>query len=738
MCILTAVVTENTEVVKSILDKFNGSILSNIATAFNTIRTFWPVLVIIAGVVSFIIFYTSRVNKSSCMKIEKLKEEKKYIQGLFVELNDSKEKLRYFLYKNKWKVRIIDEFNSLFSDNNGKLLKEIFGENEEILFSLKRNINIDELILRIDNARSFLQDLYGNKVEYPEHYQESVYMFHIYTNRYDDILSRMKTKAEYIKHNYIIIVGSAGNGKTNLLCSYAELLMKLKYPCIYINAKEVNGDVHSYFQQQLNIPSILVKPNFIQKLFIVINKFKRKPTYVLIDAVNENNQEQFLSGLPTVLNTLLKNKNIRVVVTCRSEYFETRYKKILIEEINCKSLYDNIQAQEYSQNALDRMFYIYAKEFEFYGEISDLVKSKLSQQLLLMRMFFETHRNETRTIYNLDCFAIYAKYIHLICEEKNKYVDMFLFEIVRIMKEQNNYQNISENELCEEWKKIYDKIDGTILVSQTLKYNPDSLLEKEETVVYFVFDEVRDYCIARYTLLNMCGSSGEVPMQEEIIKFLYDLKENNEVCLEGVINYIYQYYKNSDDENLCSLLLEEFIKPIDVVEKGHNYYGSDLLRGWGLKLIFHDYVKRLKCENEYLEYILYENPSKLASSILTFLVRQELGQGGHTLDIMLDILKLVPDEETLELILKNCTDPYTTNSIKHTEYIDIDKKLCEISNERVNRFREFEVLFMIFFDWSGQSTLVEYIEKDTSIKEIEEKIRREYIFVREEKNRNDN
>lgn len=42
---------------------------------------------------------------------------------------------------------------------------------------------------------------------------------------------------------YLILTGSAGNGKTNLLCSISELLVNLKQTTIFLNAREIEGDI---------------------------------------------------------------------------------------------------------------------------------------------------------------------------------------------------------------------------------------------------------------------------------------------------------------------------------------------------------------------------------------------------------------------------------------------------------------------------------------------------------------
>lgn len=221
---------------KNIIEKIDDGWFGIIASFFSNMFTWLAILGIIIlciAVVITIARYRKRVNGKSKEKIDQLVKEKKYIRGLFIELNDSKENLRYFLYRGKWKKRIIQDFNSVFDDEYGDLLKEVFRDNGDVLFSLGMYSKIDKVIETIEKTRRFLNDVHNDQVEYPSKYQDSMVIFRIYSNKYDEILLPLSKKAEYIKNNYVILSGSAGNGKTNLLCSFSELLFSLKYPCVF-------------------------------------------------------------------------------------------------------------------------------------------------------------------------------------------------------------------------------------------------------------------------------------------------------------------------------------------------------------------------------------------------------------------------------------------------------------------------------------------------------------------------
>lgn len=730
--LFSAAPTQESE--KNIIEKIDEGWFGSIASFFSNVFTLISVLGIIIlciAVVITIARYTKRVNDKSKDKINKLVKEKKYIRGLYVELNDSKENLRYFLYRGKWKKRIVQDFNSIFNDEYGTLLKEVFCDNGEVSFSLCIYSKIDKVIEKIEKTRLFLNELHNDQVEYPSKYQDSMVIFRIYSNKYDEILSQLRKKAEYIKSNYVILSGSAGNGKTNLLCSFSELLFSLKYPCVFMNAKEVDNDIEQYFEEQLNFLKIVKKHEKCMLGVEILSRLKFKPTYVIIDAVNENNDKEFLDKLSEFLDKLLDKKHIRVLVTCRSEYFEARYKKILFENMSHVALYDNIQEQKYSRNAVNRMFEIYSKEFVFKGTLSLFVRNKLSQQLLLMRMFFETHVGSEQMVNDLDYYKLYDEYINQIGEQKQVDIRVFLDEIVKIMTDRHDYGFVSEKLISEKGEQIYEKVDGTILLSKTLIHHDESILRSEESVIYFIFDELRDYCIARYNLMRMCKSQDHLPEKEQIIQFLDGLFQEEAVCFEGVVNYIYRDYKSRNDEQLCSEIIEKFIKPADVKANGRNYMSNESLKGWGLRLIFQNNQKQLVCEEEYLKYIVYENPGNLLSSLFSFLVIQEKEQGPYSLEILFHFLRDIHDKKVFIKVIDNCVKAFGRDCISHTDFYKIDEELHDVSKEALARFRHFEVIFMMLFKWEGRKKLKEQIKRDCDIDSVKKEIRQQYYFDRE-------
>ena len=68
--------------------------------------------------------FEKKQNIVAQKQIEFFKNNKKYLEKIYIELDNTKEVLRYFIYGNKWKQRLISIYNSLFDNPDGDIFKE--------------------------------------------------------------------------------------------------------------------------------------------------------------------------------------------------------------------------------------------------------------------------------------------------------------------------------------------------------------------------------------------------------------------------------------------------------------------------------------------------------------------------------------------------------------------------------------------------------------------------------------
>ena len=97
------------------IDKTLGSI-GNIETLYGLLYTAIGVTIFVLS----LIFFRKSVNSATSRQIQFFIKAKKYIPELFTELNDNLDNLRYFVFSNRWKRRIISKYNRQFKNAQGK------------------------------------------------------------------------------------------------------------------------------------------------------------------------------------------------------------------------------------------------------------------------------------------------------------------------------------------------------------------------------------------------------------------------------------------------------------------------------------------------------------------------------------------------------------------------------------------------------------------------------------------
>lgn len=722
--------TESTGV-KELLDNFNDSIWGSIADFIGIILTFWPILTFVVAMIIFILFFQKRLNKISKSLMDILSKNGKYIKGLFVELNDAKELTRYFSYGCKWKERIISDFNRLFDDENGRRLDEIF-EGQDVKFRLSKIASIDEVYNVIDKTIILMGKLRKREVVVSDQYQKTAMLFYVYGYRYIEKLEKLKTRAEFIKNKYIVLTGSAGNGKTNLLCSVAELLIDSGKLCFFINAKDVETTLTDYMKQKLTVFDVKFFNIYwyIQNALCVL--FNRT-IYIVIDAINENDSSEFIESIPEFIDNMMKHRKIRVIVSCRSEYFDLKYKKILVDKVENVAFCYDIMSQEYSDIAKARMYDIYKVAFNYTGRVSLEVREKLYQQLLLMRMFFEVNRNSDMMINNLNKYEIFQKYIDVIMDSEQEECNIFLNAVVREMCNSKNYSAVKLSKLKEVIAltgTIKTFVDETILLSRKLITHENSIIEQHDEEIYFVFDEMRDYCVARYVLGTLCAENGN-PEDGKVIGFIDDLIDSKCVSTEGVINYIYCYYKGLGNANMCKSLLFNYMQPHDRAMESNRMHREVGLNSWGLKVIFENNNELSDYEKQYVQFILEENPGRELTSIFAFLVHQEEIGGKHNLQLFLDLIFRIHDRSKFCEVLKGTVSSWWREGISQTEFIQIDMNLQRVNPDGGRRFRCYMFLFMEFLQWDGKAEILQYFRKACDVKKFRQEISGMISFEKE-------
>ncbi|MCC2776727.1 SPASM domain-containing protein [Blautia sp. DFI.4.84] len=423
------------------------NLLSNFSDIIQNIWWLITLVVAIFVLMNSLFSIRKKANKYTGEQVKKLIQDGKYIPGVFVELNNSKEVLRYFVYGKKWRKRLIKNFNYVYDNSYGEILKKAC-DNQNVCFRLNRMASTKKILETVNSAYEFHNNFRNSGIEFKQDYKESQILFEIIQYPYNEILGSLLKYSKVANGKYLILTGSAGNGKTNLLCSISELLVNLKQTTIFLNAREIEGDILDFIFDELGLPDLYKKHKeiylyLVNLLLTVQNKF----LFIIVDAINENDSDGFGNQISAFINKIADYSRAKIVVSCRNEYYKERFRKYLVEKVNIPVFEFDLKEQHYTSTAINRIIKTYSNHFNYSGNISLAVKSVLSEQLLLLRIFFEVNKDSNADVYSIRKHEIFAQYIEKLKQNNREYLETVLDTVTDFMIHSDNYDEISITDL---------------------------------------------------------------------------------------------------------------------------------------------------------------------------------------------------------------------------------------------------------------------------------------------------
>lgn len=593
-------------------------------------------------------FFRKHVNSISLQQVSAFKRNKKYIPELFTELNGNLENLRYFVFSNRWKRRIICEYNRQFSNAQGKEIAHILS-NDLLTRKLPYRTNVDDLMVAINQRRKFIEQIKEDKEHNRKKYGEKFFYIREYTYFIPAKLAMLYTRCELIKAKNLIIVGSAGNGKTNLLCSLVENLINNNAPCLFINSRDIDCDCFDYFAKKL-LPNRLLNA---KKIFLSVISglllLSKKYFFVVIDAINENDTEIFAASIGKMIDELSKYKRIKVIYSCRSEYFDARYKKYF-EKCAEEPYIFALDQVEYGDRAKEKMMFLYRKYYNVHVSLSENVRERLMHSLLLMRLFFEVNSGRNTDNLELRDAEIYKAYIEKVTQDAEPFdFQSKVNNLAKLMVERKEFKEIKLEDLglsTEDCARFKNVLDDNLVISRKIQAGT-GITERTVEYVYFVFDELRDFCIARYLL-----TTEEEQRDGAYSGFFAFVTELNEQCLsplEGILKYAYYYFKKSDRYDLCQALLDNFSEFVPH-DKQNWWDRQEVFSNFGLSLVFQAASDLLDFELEYIVKCIMNDQSTFWD-VYRFLLRNEYaGAKPNTKLLTSLVLENIPYAEMQKIV----------------------------------------------------------------------------------------
>lgn len=524
-------------------------------------------------------------------QIQRQKNNKKYIPDVFMEVDEIKEKIRYFVDPVLfWHKTVEDILRTDFSFLNENL--KVLGLKPFLLNppkGLLKDINVDEVNIKCEKLLSFMNTKLTQIEEFSVknirekisadklHYFDS----HTYEFgnlwKYKNKIERLIEYTQMLKARVVILTSGAGKGKTNFVCDFAEnFINKKSFLSLFFLAKEFDNVTLN------NIPKNILDRIFCGSFQGTFDDFlkqvqqickKDNSTFtIIIDGLNENmNIPVFSKKLEDFIEYLLKYDCIRILVTCRTEYFKQRFSNFKTSSFLSSTIFIDQLHNRMAKQKKDRLFDAYFNFFRISpANIYADAYEKLVDDPLLLRIFCETYGNpisskkltilpNTYDIYNDSLFQKYIEKKLLDIAEKTNtqqrgaikrinFVDV-LKNVALNMIEKEIFLNIPLQDIVtsKNENEVFQFVDEEIILHRTLVTN-DALDTKNE-VLNFTFDEFRDYLLA-YCLVKEIYPKDKKGFEEKIDKFV-----NPKLPIsEGLSRYLFYFAKKIADKTLLTIL----------------------------------------------------------------------------------------------------------------------------------------------------------------------------------------
>lgn len=582
--------------------------------------------------------FRKRVNKITNKQLESFIYDGKYIPQIYIELSESMEYLRYFIYGNKWKNRIISYYNTIFKGYDGKvILNNLNTKIKSKLFIFQKfktlKDNIANTIIEFENIRT-------ETVEITEENRETIFYLQNLIYHRISALKQCELLIDLVKAKDLILIGNAGNGKTNILCRLSEVLIKNKIPCLLINAKDINISCLDFVANKLPFMNIVRKHcGLFLKIYNFLLYLLRKNLFIIIDAINENDREVFVESLGSLLDYYSKFPRFKIILSCRSEYFDSRYNQYFD---NCsfkpyKLIIDDIL---YDERAKGKIFSVYSDYYNVHAYLAKHIMNRLLNSLLLMRIFFEVNANQEKCNLELRNAEIYKMYIDMV---SSKVEGLDLYQIMNtismLMVNSLNFDSVKITDLnlsSKDLEMLHSCLDNNLIISRRI-VKGTGITERTYEIIYFVFDELRDFCLSRYLLIK--DEENQDITFSSLFDFLEQLFVEKKSPLEGVMKYSYYYLKKESNDNACISILDKYgsSDAMDFYDYRHIREQDRLFHNIGISLIFTNFSDLKYYELTYIAKYIVKNPL-VFWRILSILLQNEFTHNSPGIEFALDVL----------------------------------------------------------------------------------------------------
>lgn len=497
--------------------------------------------------------------------INRNKESGKYLPEAFIENREAKDKAR--LFANPYKMyklvyQTIAHFN--FDYYNRKM--KLAGKKGMSKLDIKE-YDIDGRTIDIVS----LHDIIERHAHYLKEVDKDLSNDGNYGWLFSSKIRRQVSLLESMNKRLMLIVSKAGTGKTNFLCDFAQnVLQTEEIPYLFINAYELSAE---------NLAESLAREyNFIgsgslEEMLLDIERFCNQHLrylVIIIDGLNEHPKQRiFQTSLYKVIGALLHFRHVKVIMSCRKEFYDNNYKLIreAYKQELCEVWLDNTyRGGELSKLEKECVFERYEAYYNT-GKTNPLIKNTLSKNLLLLRMFFETYQGQDIKYKDkVDYVELYNAYFDKLCNKIENVirhdvnvsrVEGLPYDIFRVllqwMIDNDNYTNIDYTAFTEtldqEQKNAFISfMNANLILKQDLRESKDGIHD----VLNFTFEEMRDFLIAKYLVEEVLPND-----EQQFDSFIDNHVTKRSNLAEGLERFLFLYSRNLKKDNAVRIIIDK-------------------------------------------------------------------------------------------------------------------------------------------------------------------------------------
>lgn len=516
---------------------------------------------------------TKFINVSQ-KKIEDEKRSRKYIPSVFVETSEVKDYVRYFTNPIFFYRKIdydlqrinIEHFNNILemakvepleidikdavclpepnnlTELNDRLLKqkEIIEKFKDVItpFSWQSNVNNKY------TPRTDLKDYWKVFKFNVESSSNGVY------SNLEDALVKIKIANSKI----FLITGMAGQGKTNFVCDLVEnQLQCFDIPNIFIPARLLNhysgpNRILSYITNNRFCPNL----TSVHEIFELLNNVSLesgKPFIITLDGINEVSDLQgFVDELKVFLEALCQYDFVKIIITCRNEFFEHKFSGVFEPQFS-ESLY-RVQdlRNEMSDYNKSKLLSEYFEHFNIKLRLSKGSKEFLKNDLILLRLFCEIYEGQdigyVSDIYKGELFERYLiMKINDFPQEQKPTAIGSLRKICHIMLANADFSLVSNAEFNVTERQVVEKLVGEDIILRR-EVPPSGLISLGIENISFTYDEMRDFLLAYFIVVNVAQEEQDFSIFERMSKWS---------IYEGLFRYTYILARKHNNQSVVSM-----------------------------------------------------------------------------------------------------------------------------------------------------------------------------------------